>query len=249
LHVAVQSRIQLCGSFVVELAGRRVDPRLPGRQGRVLLACLALARPAPVPREVLIDALWGDRPPTSAGPALAVLISKSRAALGADVLRGRGDPRLVLPEPAEVDVEEALAALHEAESGLVTGNSRAAWSAALTAAFVASRPFLPDADSPWVRSWRRRLGDVHVRALECYAEACLQLGGAELPAAERTARQIVEIAPLRETGHLLLMRALAAHGNVAEALRAYEHLREVLREELGVRPCQQAQELFAELLG
>ncbi len=55
------ARVQLCGTFAVELAGRRVNQALPGRQGRLLLAYLALSRLQPVPRDVLVDALWGSR--------------------------------------------------------------------------------------------------------------------------------------------------------------------------------------------
>ena len=84
--------------------------------------------------------------------------------------------------------------------------------------------------------------------MECYATACLELGGPELPGAERAARELLELAPLRETGHLLLMRALAASGNVAEALAAYERLRVLLRDELGVDPCRAVQDAHAELL-
>jgi DNA-binding SARP family transcriptional activator len=44
------------------------------------------------------------------------------------------------------------------------------------------------------------------------------------------------------------MRALAAQGNVAEALRVYADLREVLRDELGVSPCASSQAVYEELL-
>jgi SARP family transcriptional regulator, regulator of embCAB operon len=57
------------------------------------------------------------------------------------------------------------------------------------------------------------------------------------------------VAPLRESGHLLLMGALAASGNVAEALAAYERLRIVLREELGVNPSEAVQDAYLRLLG
>ena len=67
--------------------------------------------------------------------------------------------------------------------------------------------------------WRRRLGDVRIRALESYAKTCLELGGAELPGAERAARELVDVAPLRESGHLLLMGALA--GDVDHATGAF----------------------------
>ena len=46
-----------------------------------------------------------------------------------------------------------------------------------------------------------------------------ELGGSGIGAAERSGRAIVESAPFRESGHVLLMEALAARGDVAEALR------------------------------
>jgi DNA-binding SARP family transcriptional activator len=242
------SRVQLCGNFAVELAGRRVDQALPGRQGRLLFAYLTLARPQRVTRDALIDALWGGTPPRAAGAALNVLVSKVRAAVGPDVLRGRTELTLTLPEPTHVDVEAAALALHTAESALARGDWRRAWTLGLSALFVARRTLLPDAESPWVESWRRRLTETYVGALECYATACLEIGGPELPGAERAARELIEAAPLRETGHLLLMRALAARGNVAEALAAYERLRVLLREDLGVDPGPAVQDMHAELL-
>jgi SARP family transcriptional regulator, regulator of embCAB operon len=61
------ARVQLCGTFAVELMGRRVDTILPGRQGRLLFAYLVVSRLQPVSRNSLIDALWGDAPPADAG--------------------------------------------------------------------------------------------------------------------------------------------------------------------------------------
>jgi len=54
--------------------------------------------------------------------------------------------------------------------------------------------------------------------------------------------------PFRETGYRLLMEALACQGNKAEALRIYEKLRRRLREDLGVAPSAQSQELHRQLL-
>jgi SARP family transcriptional regulator, regulator of embCAB operon len=247
-EVAGSTRVQLCGTFAVEVAGQRVDHALPGRQGRLLFGYLAVCRPQRVSRDALVDAMWGDSPPPAAAAALSVLISKARAAVGADVLRGRTELSLTLPEPAHIDVETAASAVHAAESALARQDWRRAWTVALTAQFIARRPFLPEFDASWVQSWRRRLAETYARALECYATACLQLGGAELPGAERAARELLEVAPLRETGHVLLMRALAVRGNVAEALTAYEHLRVLLREELGIDPSRPVRDTYADLL-
>ena len=243
------ARVQLCGTFAVELQGRRIDHLLPGRQGRLLFAYLAASRLQTVSRDTLIDGLWGDSPPADASGALSALISKTRAVIGGEVLRGRMELILALPEPAHVDVEVALSELHSAESAVAVGAWRRAWAPALSALFVARRTFLPEVETPWADPWRRRLADVRVRALECYAEVCLELRAAELPGAERAARELVEEAPFREAGHLLLMRALAARGNVAEALAAYERLRVLLRDELGVDPSEAVQDAYQRLLG
>ncbi|MBG0564326.1 AfsR/SARP family transcriptional regulator [Actinoplanes aureus] len=244
----MSSRVQLCGPFAVELGGRRADQAFPGRQGRLLFAYLVVAEPQPVHRDTLVEALWGDKPPASAGAALSVVISKVRTAVGPHILQGRAGLSLRLPEPAYVDVRTALASVHAAESSIAQHDWRRAWTVSLAAQFVGRRRFMPETDAPWAESWRRRLADARARALECYGTACLELGGPELPGAERAARELLEITPLRETGHLLLMRALAARGNVAEALAAYQHVRALLRDELGVSPCPALQDAYAALL-
>ena len=45
------------------------------------------------------------------------------------------------------------------------------------------------------------------------------------------------------------MNALAAQGNVAEAMRVYERARRTLDQELGITPGQAIQEAHARLLG
>jgi DNA-binding SARP family transcriptional activator len=70
-----------------------------------------------------------------------------------------------------------------------------------------------------------------------------------LPQAADCARQLIELAPFRETGHLILMEALERSGNVAEALRAYDRLRVLLREELGTTPSPPVQSVYRRLLG
>jgi len=87
-----------------------------------------------------------------------------------------------------------------------------------------------------------------LRALEAYAAAALGTGGTELPAAVRAGRQLVGLVPLRETGYQVLMQAIAAQGNVAEALRVYNDLCEVLRDELGVSPSASSQAVYNRLL-
>jgi DNA-binding SARP family transcriptional activator len=244
----LSTKIQLCGPYIVELDGRRVEQALPGRQGRLLFAYLVLNRDRPVGRSELIDAIWSQEPPRDPADALAALLSKVRTALSNRWLEGRSRLSLMLPPQAEVDVEKALAAVHQAESACALADWPRAWSASLAAQNVAQRTLLGEYEDPWIEGWRRRLDEVLVRALECYARSCLGLGGTELAGAERAARLLVRLAPLRETGHGLLMAALEAQGNVAEALVVYEALRQRLRSELGVSPAEPLQTAHRRLL-
>jgi DNA-binding SARP family transcriptional activator len=243
------SYVQLCGPLVVDLQGHRLDRRIPSRQCRALFAYLVLQRPRTVGRDELIEAIWADRPPENQAAALTVLLSKLRSAVGGDVLTGRGSVRVVLPPGTRVDVEQALDALHRAESAVVQGDWTRAWSAALCARYVSARPLLAEHDGPaWLDSWRRRLDDVQDGALEAYAAACLELGGTELAGAERAARGLLERNPLRESGYALLMRTLAARGNTADALQVYERARTLLRDELGIPPGPAMQQVHTALL-
>jgi SARP family transcriptional regulator, regulator of embCAB operon len=242
------TRVQLCGTLAVEVCGRQAETALPGRRGRLLFAYLAVNRQRSVSRDQLADALWGERPPVGADAALTVLLSKTRTALRPAEVQGRNELRLALPRDAWIDVEAALEAVHRAESAVEQGRWREAWGAALVARFVAARGFLAGHDAPWVEVWRRRLADVLVRALEAYATASLGVGGTELASAERTALELVERAPFRESGYRLLMEVKAARGNAAEALGVYEQLRVLLREELGVAPSPAVQAVHRRLL-
>ena len=234
---------------MLELDGRRIEARLPSRQGRLLFAYLALNRDRAVSRDELIDALWPYATPAAAPSGLTVLVSKLRAVLGAQVLSGRSELRLNLPPGTRIDVEDALAAVHEAQSAVAQADWRRAWGPGLRAQFIARRPLVVEHDTPWLDQWRQRLDDVHDRALEAYSASCLGIGGTELPGAERAARTLIDRSPLRETGYAMLMDALAAQGNVAEAMRIYDRARSTLDQELGITPGRAIKEAHARLLG
>jgi SARP family transcriptional regulator, regulator of embCAB operon len=243
-----KARIQLCGRFVVDIDGSRLEAALPGRRGRVLFAYLVLHRGRPLPRDELLMAGWGEDAPAEARNALNVLLSKLRHGLGADRLRGRTELELLLPSATFVDVEAALEGAHRAETCIAEGRWAQAWGPAGIAYHVATRPFLTGLEAPWIEQWRRRLEEVRLRGLECFAAAGLGLGGPALAQAEERARTLTGLAPYRETGHHLLMEALERRGNVAEALRAYERLRVLLREELGIAPSPAIQAVHRRLL-
>jgi class 3 adenylate cyclase len=242
------TRIQICGSVVVQVDDRRIDRDLPGRQGQLLLVYLAANRDRAVTRDELIEALWPRELPARPESALSVLVSKLRSVLGPASIEGRSQLRLALT-PVSIDLEDAAKAIHDAESAVGREDWAGAWGPARVALHTSRRGLLHGFDAPWILELRARLDDIQLRALASVAVSSLRMGGPELPSAERAARSLVTLAPFRETGHLFLMEALAAQGNTAEALRVFDDLRRLLNEELGTAPGRDLQALHRRLLG
>jgi DNA-binding SARP family transcriptional activator len=242
----VAIRVELCGALTVEVDGRRVEDDLPGRQGRLLFAYLARNHDRPVRRDELVDVVWDDHPPGSPDAGLAALLTRVRQALGPDAVSGRAHLRLA--GEVWVDLDEARAAAAEAEEALAAGDPRRAAERARAALERFERPLLPELGGRWVDEQRGELDGLHSDALETLARAALRLGGGELPAADRAARALIQREPYRESGYALLMELLAARGNLAEALRVYDQLRVLLRDELGATPAPHVTALHDRLL-
>ena len=234
------TRIQLCGRLSVEIDGVQLSERLRGKQVPLLLAYLVLNRARHVGRDELIDALWPNQPPVSQDAALRTLLSRLRSSLGASALAGRDELILALPEPVWIDVEAAAAEVARAVDALDRGDARRAWALAQVPLNIASRGLLPGSQATWLEPPRRELEAVRQQALEVIGRAGLVMGGTQLQSAERAARTLIETQPYRESGYVLLMEALAARGDVAEALRVFDGLRTLLREELGTAPSPEA---------
>jgi DNA-binding SARP family transcriptional activator len=204
-------------------------------------------------RAELADVLWpGDLPPAWE-TALSAIVSKLRALLSnasspakAELSSTRGAYELRLPADTWVDVEAAADAIHEAESALRGGEPRRAYGPSAVAHHIARRPFLPGEQGAWIEGWRERLREIHLRALEVRAEVYLWNG--EGPLALQSARELTGMQPFREAGHRLVIRAHAAMGNAAEALRAYEDCRKLIARELGVDPSPRTKAAYEDVL-
>src|SRR4051812_30505690 len=108
-----RTTIGLCGRLTVEQDGRRCDDDLPGRQGRLALAYVALNRDRPVSREELVEAVWGEAAGQGSLQNLNVILSKLRRVLGPEVLTGARDQSLQLDSDVAVDLHEARVELED----------------------------------------------------------------------------------------------------------------------------------------
>lgn len=246
-------RVHVCGRLSIECGGTVLrESDLPARQGRRLWAFLVLQRHRPVPRELLAVAVWGEETPEALDAALNALVSRLRVVLRrvgdgvAPSVRGEvGRYELLLPGESFVDFERARTAIHEAETLMRAGEPARALAEARVAMEIALRGFLPGEEGAWIEGARRELSEITVRALESTVE-CELLRGAPA-AAEREARYLLGLDPLRESGYRLLMRALAAGGNAAQASRVILECRRVLLEQTGIPPSAETERVFREL--
>ena len=137
---------------------------------------------------------------------------------------------------AWIDLEAAVMGIHRAESAVALGDWAGGVGPGAGRAAHGQPGHPPRPRRPVDRRAPGPAEDIRLRALACVAISSLRIGGTELPAAERSARSLVKLSPLREAGYGLLMEALAAQGNTAEALQVYDALRCRLRDELGTAP-------------
>jgi len=225
-------RISLCGRLRVETDAGVVDEAsLPGRLGRRLWVYLVLNRRRPVGRGELTAALWGDESPEAADASLNALASRVRSAMASvasrvEIRSSAGSYALVLPLDVFVDRERAWTAIHHVESLRRRGDIAEAWAEAVIANEIAARGLLAGEDGPWITAERRILRDIELQALEAIGEAEIDRHRGD--EAERVGRRLIAADPLRESGYRLLMRALAAEGNPAQAARVMDECRATL---------------------
>jgi predicted ATPase len=217
----------------VEVVGESGAVALGGPKQRALLAELLLRRGSAVPRERLVDALWGDRPPATAISSLQVYVHGLRRAVGADRLETRGNAYRVRVEPDELDVarfERLLAEARDALAGGAPGHADELLAGAL--ALWRGDALADLGDSP-VRAAATALEDLRLQALELRADARLALGEHREVVAEL--EELVVAEPYRERLREQLVLALYRSGRQQDALDAYQEARRAL-DELGVEP-------------
>ena len=210
--------------------------QLGGLKQRGVLAVLLLERNRVVPRDRLVDALWGDDPPASAANSVQIYVSKLRKLLGNDSTLATEPPGYVLRvAPGSLDVDEFERLVAEGRSAL-RAESFAEAEATLALAIALWRgPALADlASEPFAQAEIARLEGLRLEALETRFEAMLAVG--REPEAVGELQALVRLHPLDERLRALHMVALYRSGRHADALDTYRTFRQLLDEELGLEP-------------
>ena len=220
-------RFGVLGPLVFERGGEPV-PVPSGRQ-RSLLALLLLGGGVALPRDRLIDELWGERPPASAVSALHVHLSK---------LRGLLDGLLVL-DPAGYALEAGSFELDVWQFDALVEQARAdpQHAAALLAQALAlfrGEPLCDVASEGSAAQWQRALEEKRMQATVMRIDGDLAAGGAGELVAEL--ERLVADHPYEERLSEQLMVALYRAGRQADALEAYQRARRLYASELGLEP-------------
>jgi DNA-binding SARP family transcriptional activator len=217
---------------------------LPAGKPRALLARLLLEANRVVPAEVLIDSLWGERPPASAHKLVQAYVSQLRKALGPELIQTRPPGYVARVPPDALDITEFEGLAARADEAGDAGRRVELLDRAL--ALWRGSPLAEFRNEPFAAAAARRLGELRLAALEQKLETELELGRHERAIGALSA--LVEEEPLRERPRRLLMLALYRGGRHAEALARYREGRRLLVQELGIEPSVGLQELERAIL-
>ncbi|WP_447037042.1 AfsR/SARP family transcriptional regulator [Streptomyces sp. DSM 118878] len=215
-----------------------------GPRLRALLTVLALRPGRAVPAQALVDEVWAAEPPADAPGALQALVGRLRRALGADAIASVDGGYRLRASTDDVDVFRFDRLVGEGGGALADGD--AAKAAGLLDDALAMWGGEPLIDLPGRATEAARWQARRLDARRARMSAALALGQAEQILPELGA--LCDTRPLDEPLQVLRLRALRDAGRAAEALAAYDGVRRVLADRLGIDPGPELRALHEELL-
>lgn len=203
-------------------------------QQRALLAALLLREGRTATSAELIDAIWGEDPPSQALAAVRTYASRLRKILEPGVLVSESGGYAVRIPAESLDLRVARDLVSEAGKARAGGDRRQARTLVGTSLGLWDGEPLASVPGPYAETERTRLEEWRLQLLETRLELDLDLGCHAEAVSELTA--LTAAHPLRERLRELLMLALYRSGRQAEALAVYADTRRLLADELGVDP-------------
>jgi DNA-binding SARP family transcriptional activator/tetratricopeptide (TPR) repeat protein len=221
--------MSLLGPFRVTVDGE--ERRITAQKQRALVARLGVRSPGRS-RELVAAELWPDSNEERSRQSLRHALYEIHVAVGAKMI-GSAHNELLINERVIVDVREF-------ERALGGGTD-----ADLDRAFALYRGDLcSEVEGIDGEAERVRLRGLFAAAGEMLAARSLTT---DARGAAAIARRVIEIDPYREEAHRVLLRALAATGDLAGAAAHYKRLTTILEGELGVEPSAETKQLYASL--
>jgi DNA-binding SARP family transcriptional activator len=222
----MRARLSLLGGF--EFACNSQTVAVPLSAQRVI-AFVAL-HDHPLQRAYVAGSLWLDSPEARAHANLRSALW--RLGRYGSALVDTRDQLLRIAAGVTVDIREIETHIR----GTLAGGDEALSPSVLGA------DLLPDWYDDWVLLERERFRQLRLHALEVLCERLTEAG--RLTEALDAGLAAVAGEPLRESAHRALVRVHLAEGNTSEALRQYRLFRRMLRDQLGLEPSGQIEQLL-----
>ena len=222
------------------------------RRQRALLMLLLLNVGRVVSSDRLIDQLWDGSPPPQGGVTLRSYVSNLRQALGGrsgagGALVTRGPGYLMEVDEDAVDSVRLRKLTESGRSHLRLDRPADALADFERAvALWRGDPLSEIADHEVAQSAITQLTETYLGAMEGRFEALL--GTARHLDALAELEAFTQTHPLREAPRALLMKALYRAGRAPEALEVHRRFRHLLRDELGIDPSPQLDQLNQQVL-
>ncbi|MFE7614044.1 BTAD domain-containing putative transcriptional regulator [Streptomyces sp. NPDC057496] len=216
-------------------------------QQRGLLAALLLRDGRTATAAELIDALWGDEPPSQGLAAVRTYASRLRKVLDPGVLVSESGGYAIrgLPD-GSLDLATVQDLADRAERARADGEPGRARDLLRRALALWDGEPLSGVPGPYAETQRIRLEEWRLQLIESCLDMELELGHHAEAVSELTS--LTAAHPLRERPRELLMLALYRSGRQAEALAVYADTRRLLADELGVDPRPDLTELQRRIL-
>jgi TolB-like protein len=231
-------QLSLFGRF--ELSGPDGPVELTSKKPAALLAFLACTAPQAHSRDKLMTLLWGSHFDAQARQNLRQALLRLRRALGDDALSSTGETVSLQLSAIASDVARFEELLSEGSRDALTDAI-----GLYRGSLLAETEIPEEVWTEWLAAERQRLEGVALDAIVKLGEQELEAGNHQ-PALS-AANRAIAVSGLREDAYRLVMRALAAGGRRADALKHYEDLTALLKRELGVEPDPVTRALAAEL--
>jgi DNA-binding SARP family transcriptional activator len=235
-------RIRALGQPRVELEGESIQ--WTTTQSRDLLFCL-LQYPQGLRKEEVGGIFWPDHPPHKLdGIFRSTLYRLRRSVFREIVVFEEGLYRFHWDSDYWFDVAAFEGLLDQADRSPVAEQASELLNDAL---HLYRGDYLEDVYADWCSLERERLRERRLDALQTLAG--LYAGWGKLQRAVKEYEQLVAQDPYREPAHRELMRCHYRLGDRVAAIRQYQSCIQILREDLGLNPTTETEELYLQIIG